>query len=33
MDRYEERELLLKNNLYGFGADIIGLQEVAFNEI
>jgi endonuclease/exonuclease/phosphatase family metal-dependent hydrolase len=29
-DRYEERERLLKENLYELNADVIGLQEVAF---
>jgi exonuclease III len=29
-DRYEEREGLLKKNLYELNADVIGLQEVAF---
>jgi hypothetical protein len=33
MDRYEERELLLKQNLYDLKADVIGLQEVAFNDL
>ena len=30
LDRYDERELLLKENLYAMNADIIGLQEVVF---
>ena len=29
-DRYQERELLLKQCLYSMQADIIGLQEVVF---
>jgi mRNA deadenylase 3'-5' endonuclease subunit Ccr4 len=29
-DRYDEREKLLKNNLYELNADVLGLQEVAF---
>jgi len=31
-DRYEEREQLLKENIYRMDADIIGLQEVAFEK-
>ena len=29
-DRYDEREWLLKRNLYELNADIIGLQEVVY---
>ncbi len=29
-DRYTEREALMKQNLYNFNADIVGLQEVVF---
>jgi mRNA deadenylase 3'-5' endonuclease subunit Ccr4 len=29
-DRYEEREPLMKQNLFNFNADIVGLQEVVF---
>lgn len=29
-DRYEEREQLLKKNIYELNADVIGMQEVAF---
>ena len=31
-DRYEERERLLKKNLYELNADVIGMQEVAYGE-
>ena len=31
-DRYDEREALLKQNLYGLNADIIGLQEVVYGD-
>lgn len=30
IDRYYEREELLKKNLYELNADVIGLQEVVF---
>jgi hypothetical protein len=30
VDRYDERELLLKRNIYELDADVIGLQEVVF---
>lgn len=29
-DRYDEREGLLKKNIYELNADVIGMQEVAF---
>ena len=29
-DRYEERENLLKRNIYELNADVVGMQEVAF---
>ena len=32
-DRYDEREKLLKKNLYELNADIVGLQEVAFAQL
>jgi len=31
-DRYSEREALMKRNLFGFNADIVGLQEVVFGD-
>jgi hypothetical protein len=31
-DRYDEREQLLKQNLYDLHADIVGVQEVVFGE-
>lgn len=31
-DRYTEREALMKQNLYAFSADIIGIQEVVFGD-
>ena len=30
IDRYDEREALLKKNIYELNADIIGLQEVVY---